>query len=179
MDTPKMFVNLTRTSLLGTLFPVSHIATAVLPTPTSAPNFSCDIFGSCASRNSLMRFMKSLPFALLYVILIDIERGLRKNFVKSIDKNEKVCYNIVNEIDDSQKAVKGGDTLVNMKFLRERQGLQQEELAQILDVGRSTVAMWETGKSYPRGETLVKLADALRCSIDELYGREPPRQAEA
>ncbi len=61
-----------------------------------------------------------------------------------------------------------------IKLLRENIGFLQEELAQILGVSRSTVAMWETNKAHPRGETLVKLADALHCTIDQLYGRDPP-----
>jgi len=64
--------------------------------------------------------------------------------------------------------------LVKIKSLREENGFRQEELAAILNVSRSTVAMWETGKTYPRGETLAKLADVFHCTIDELYGREPP-----
>lgn len=62
--------------------------------------------------------------------------------------------------------------MTQIKLLREGKGIRQEDLANSLDVSRSTVAMWETGKSYPRGETLEKLASVLGCSIDELFGRE-------
>ena len=36
--------------------------------------------------------------------------------------------------------------------------------------------MWETSSSYPRGETMVLLANLLCCTIDELYGLDPPKQ---
>lgn len=49
--------------------------------------------------------------------------------------------------------------------------MSQEKLAEALSMDRSTVAKWETGDSYPRGETLAKLADLLGCTIDELFGR--------
>lgn len=64
-----------------------------------------------------------------------------------------------------------------IKDLREARGISQESLAQMLDVDRSTVAKWETSDVYPRGEKILALADALRCSIDALFGRTPPQAA--
>ncbi len=43
----------------------------------------------------------------------------------------------------------------NIKFLRNRQGLSQEQLAEKLGVTRQTVAKWECGESVP---------DALKCA---------------
>lgn len=45
------------------------------------------------------------------------------------------------------------------------------ELAQEISVTQSSVAKWETDEAYPRCELLPKIADALGCSIDELFGR--------
>lgn len=59
--------------------------------------------------------------------------------------------------------------MTKIKTLRESKELRQGDLANILGVSRSTVAMWETGKSSPRGETLVKLANVLGCTIDDLF----------
>ena len=42
------------------------------------------------------------------------------------------------------------------------------DLALLLEVSRSTVAMWESNKVYPRAERLKKLADLFGCTIDEL-----------
>lgn len=59
----------------------------------------------------------------------------------------------------------------NIKLLRRRSSVSQQELAGKVGVTQQAVAKWETGKSYPRGETLVKLASVLGCTIDELFGQ--------
>jgi len=58
--------------------------------------------------------------------------------------------------------------------MRSNLGISQAALAELLGVSQQAVAQWETGRAYPRGETLAKLDDILHCTIDELYGREPP-----
>lgn len=55
---------------------------------------------------------------------------------------------------------------------RIRRGITQVELAKFIGVGQSTVAMWETGNSIPRGKTLIKLAEVLECSIEKLLSSE-------
>ncbi len=57
-------------------------------------------------------------------------------------------------------------------------GLTQDELATALNIRRTTVSMWETGNSMPRGEVLIKLAKILGCTIDELFGEENFDKAE-
>lgn len=47
-------------------------------------------------------------------------------------------------------------------------GLTQDSLAEKLGVVRTTVAMWETGKSIPRADLLPDLAKILGCSIEDL-----------
>ena len=58
-----------------------------------------------------------------------------------------------------------------IKECRLAAGFTQEELAARIGVDRTSVAKWETGKAYPRGETLEKLAATLGCTIDALFGR--------
>jgi len=65
-----------------------------------------------------------------------------------------------------------------IKMLRERNGLSQRALAEGIGVTQQAVAKWETGGAYPRGEVLVKLADLLHCTIDELFDRSEPGGAE-
>ena len=48
-----------------------------------------------------------------------------------------------------------------MKELRKKRGLTQTEVATLLGVKQSTVAMWETGKSIPNTNTLLLLVDIL------------------
>lgn len=62
----------------------------------------------------------------------------------------------------------------SIKIFRTKNGLSQSALAELLGVCQQAVAQWETSKTLPRGETLIKLADLFGCSIDELYGRDPP-----
>lgn len=61
----------------------------------------------------------------------------------------------------------------NIQQIRRRCGINQEELALELSVDRSTVAKWETGKSLPRAEMLIKLASVLNCTVDELLTGTP------
>mgnify|MGYP004482803797 CR=1 FL=1 len=57
---------------------------------------------------------------------------------------------------------------MNIKSLRMSKSLTQSELAKALRVGRTTVAMWETGKALPRSELLPKIALELNCTVDDL-----------
>ena len=59
---------------------------------------------------------------------------------------------------------------IQLKKFREQLGLSQEELANIIGVRQSTVGMWENGSNKPRHSTLLKLAEALKVSVDELTG---------
>lgn len=60
--------------------------------------------------------------------------------------------------------------------LRERKGLTQEQLAQMLDVRRSTLAMWEVCRSQPPALLLPKLANILGVTIEELYVTPAPAE---
>ena len=59
-----------------------------------------------------------------------------------------------------------------IKNKREEAKITQSELASMCRVGQSTVAMWETGKTIPRAEMLIKLADLFVCTVDELLRRD-------
>ena len=65
----------------------------------------------------------------------------------------------------------------NLKTLRLEQGLTQEQLANAIQVSQSTIHLWENGKTDVTGFYLVKLAQVLKVSADELLGIEtlPPR----
>lgn len=61
---------------------------------------------------------------------------------------------------------------MRIKEMRESKNMTQDELASLLSVSRSTVAMWETGQSYPLVEKLLQLADIFSCTLDELIKKE-------
>lgn len=64
--------------------------------------------------------------------------------------------------------LKGGDSMNRIKRIREKRGLTQKQLSEMIMVNQSTVAMWETGKSVPRAANLLKLSATLDCSVDDL-----------
>ena len=47
--------------------------------------------------------------------------------------------------------------------------MTQRELAERIGVERSSVAKWESGDAFPRGALVGRLAEALNCTIDDLY----------
>lgn len=49
--------------------------------------------------------------------------------------------------------------------------MSQEKLGNLVGVGRTAVAMWETDKSEPDNATLSKLAEVFHVSVDYLLGR--------
>lgn len=55
-----------------------------------------------------------------------------------------------------------------LKKLRESKGLSQLKLASLIGVSRSTIAMWESGKSQPSLEMLAELARLFEVSVDYL-----------
>ena len=58
----------------------------------------------------------------------------------------------------------------NLKALRKRKGITQEELATRLNVVRQTVSKWEKGLSVPDSELLIKLAEILEVPVSRLLG---------
>lgn len=60
-----------------------------------------------------------------------------------------------------------------LKELRMAKGYTQVMFAGMLGVTQGTLASWEAGTYMPTADKLPLIADALGCSIDALYGREP------
>ncbi len=62
--------------------------------------------------------------------------------------------------------------LKNLAKLRKQKGWSQEKLAVESGVSYNTIIKLERGGiKNPKIETVVKLADALKVSVDELIGR--------
>ncbi len=55
-----------------------------------------------------------------------------------------------------------------IKEFRKKRNLKQSELALLVGVNRTAVTKWESGAASPRTDKLIKLADVLRCSVDDL-----------
>ncbi len=57
-----------------------------------------------------------------------------------------------------------------IRQFRERLGMSQKQLADALGLNQSAVALWETGKTTPTNQNLIRLADILGCKPGDLFG---------
>lgn len=64
-----------------------------------------------------------------------------------------------------------------LKFLREERKLTQARLAELIGVGARAYNRWERGNFVPQLDTLIKIADVLNITLDELTGRSKATQA--
>lgn len=55
--------------------------------------------------------------------------------------------------------------------MRRKQGISKVFIAKNLGVSRGTIDNWIEGKSFPRLDQAVRLADLLNCKVDDLYER--------
>lgn len=59
----------------------------------------------------------------------------------------------------------------NLRKIREKKGVTQVRLSIAAEVSQETISAYESGKSFPSVETLIKIADFLGTSTDYLIGR--------
>lgn len=59
-----------------------------------------------------------------------------------------------------------------LTMYRRQRGYTQAEMAEKLEISRSTYTNYETGNRAPDFETLIQIGDILDCSLDELFGRD-------
>jgi len=57
----------------------------------------------------------------------------------------------------------------NLKEIRRKRNITQEQLAEILSVSRQTISKWESGLGYPETEKLLSMAEELNVSLDYLF----------
>lgn len=58
-----------------------------------------------------------------------------------------------------------------IRDLREDRDLRQSDLAKAVGIDQRTISNYETGKSNPDSDALIRLADFFGVSIDYLVGR--------
>lgn len=56
----------------------------------------------------------------------------------------------------------------NLRTLRKRKNLSQEELAAKMQVSRQSVSKWETGDAYPEMNNILELCHIFHCHINDL-----------
>lgn len=64
-----------------------------------------------------------------------------------------------------------------LRALRKEKKLTQGEIAEILEVARTTYANYEQGTREPDNKNLNKIADYFGVSVDYLLGRDVPKWA--
>jgi transcriptional regulator with XRE-family HTH domain len=65
--------------------------------------------------------------------------------------------------------------LEGLRYIREKVGYSQQELADASGVSQGAISDIEIGRRKPRGQTLRKLAAALGVEVADLYQGEPDR----
>lgn len=60
----------------------------------------------------------------------------------------------------------------NLKVLRKKKGLSQEQLAEQLNVSRQAVSKWESNGGMPEMDSLIILSEIFECTIDDLLKRD-------
>lgn len=58
----------------------------------------------------------------------------------------------------------------NIRKMRKKRNLSQEELAKLLNIRRQTISSYERGKSIPDIYILIQMAKIFQISLDELAG---------
>ncbi len=60
----------------------------------------------------------------------------------------------------------------NLKFLRAKEGMTQDELAKKMDKDYSTIGKWELGQRNPVMSDIIKLSDIFNVSIQNLVEKD-------
>ena len=65
-----------------------------------------------------------------------------------------------------------------LRYYREQRGYSSDELAKLLDIPYTTLKGYENAGREPKYNILVKIADILNVSLDDLLGRTPTNEDE-
>ena len=60
----------------------------------------------------------------------------------------------------------------NLQFLRKKNGMTQENLAERMGVSRQTISKWESGEASPELGKLLDLCDIFSCDLEHLIRRD-------
>jgi transcriptional regulator with XRE-family HTH domain len=65
-----------------------------------------------------------------------------------------------------------------LRYYREQRGYSSDELAKLLDIPYTTLKGYENAGREPKYNILIKIADILNVSLDDLLGRTPANEDE-
>jgi transcriptional regulator with XRE-family HTH domain len=57
----------------------------------------------------------------------------------------------------------------NIRYLRKKKNIKQEELANALNVPRTTLSCWETGVRTPKIEKIIDIANYFETDLNIIY----------
>lgn len=60
----------------------------------------------------------------------------------------------------------------NLKYIREKKGLSQSKLAELIGVNQTTIARWEDDNRVPTIDNAVDIANVLKISLPDLLGKD-------
>ena len=61
---------------------------------------------------------------------------------------------------------------MNLREIRKSKGMTMKQLGNLVGVTESAIGLWETGKREPNQEMLLKLGEALDCSVLDIMGAD-------
>lgn len=61
---------------------------------------------------------------------------------------------------------------MSFKSARVKAGISLGDAANALEVSRTSIWLWETGKGMPLSEKLLRMAKLYGCSVDELLRKD-------
>ena len=67
-----------------------------------------------------------------------------------------------------EAGMKKYEPMVNLKIMRIKNGMTQEELARKANISAVLVSLYERGQHFPRKGTLDALAKALNCDVRDI-----------
>ena len=68
--------------------------------------------------------------------------------------------------------------MLNLRKIRKKRLLTMKELGTLVGVTESAIGMYETGRRVPNYEMLLKLCEALQCSVEDLITEREDGAAE-
>ena len=60
----------------------------------------------------------------------------------------------------------------NLQFLRKRNDITQEQLAEKLNISRQSVSKWESDTAFPEMDKLMQLSEMFNCSLDDIIKKD-------
>lgn len=66
----------------------------------------------------------------------------------------------------------------NLRVLREKNGMTQEQLAEKMEVSRQTISKWESASSFPEMDKMIQLTELFGCTMDGLLNGNMEKTSE-